>query len=223
MIPEPSSLLDVGAVRTLASPTLGAPRRPGAVVVLGSTQPVEVLDDRAIERDGVAVLRRNGGGGAVLLRSEDCWVELWLPAEVAGDDVRATAALVGGWWAAALGELGVVTTRHRGGMVDAAQGAVACFAGIGPGELLVEGHKLLGLSQWRAREGALVSSVLAASPPSDLAAYLSPRSDAVPSLASATCLNEALSGVGADALAAAFEREVAGDLPGLVRADAPFR
>ena len=33
-----------------------------------------------------------------------------------------------------------------------------CFAGRGPGEVLHHGRKLMGLSQWRSREGALFST-----------------------------------------------------------------
>ena len=33
-----------------------------------------------------------------------------------------------------------------------------CFAGHGPGEVFAGERKLVGLSQWRAREGALFSS-----------------------------------------------------------------
>ncbi len=35
-----------------------------------------------------------------------------------------------------------------------------CFAGRGPGEVFAGDRKLVGLSQWRGREGALFSSCL---------------------------------------------------------------
>ena len=159
-------------------------------MVLGSTQRAEDLEPRALARDGVAVRRRRGGGGAVLLRPEDCWVELWLPATspLERGDVRSTAYRVGEWWEVALAGLGVTAEAHRGALRDADQGAVACFAGLGPGELTVRGRKLVGLSQWRSREGALVSSVLAARPPFELAAYLAAGDTAVPNLELATSL-----------------------------------
>jgi hypothetical protein len=37
-------------------------------------------------------------------------------------------------------------------------GELVCFAGRGPGEVFVGDRKLVGLSQWRSREGALFSS-----------------------------------------------------------------
>src|SRR5581483_10309204 len=36
-------------------------------------------------------------------------------------------------------------------------GDFVCFSGRGPGEVFFEGHKVVGLSQWRSRQGALFS------------------------------------------------------------------
>ncbi len=33
---------------------------------------------------------------------------------------------------------------------------MVCFAGVGPGEVVREGRKVVGLAQWRSREGVLV-------------------------------------------------------------------
>jgi lipoate-protein ligase A len=150
----------------------------------------------------------------VLLRPEDVWVELWLPAAQRGGqhDVRALAYQVGEWWAAALRTLGVETTMHRGGVQDAAEGAVACFAGVGPGELCVDGDKLLGLSQWRARQGTLVSSVVGVRSPQDLARYLAlPRR--APHLERSVGLGELTAAVEVDDLVDAFATAVSHDVP----------
>lgn len=193
-------------------------------MVLGSTQHEADLDDRAITRDRVSVRRRRGGGGAVLLRPDDCWVELWLPAtpETERGDVRSTAYRVGQWWRVALADLGVSAEPHHGGLRDADQAAVACFAGLGPGELTVAGRKLVGLSQWRGRQGALVSSVLAARLPEDLSIYLARGGELVPQLKLATCLSEVLPGTGAERVADAFCRAVSASLPMLRQETRPF-
>ena len=74
-------------------------------VVLGSTQRAEVVDaTRAAER-GVAVVRRRGGGGAVLLRPGDhLWIEAWIPRDdpLWQADVAVAGEWVGEWWGSAL-------------------------------------------------------------------------------------------------------------------------
>jgi lipoate-protein ligase A len=134
-------------------------------IVLGSTQREEVVDDRARRSRGVEVVRRRGGGGAVYLgpgsRSQ-LWVDAWIPRPdpLWSPDVSAAAEWVGAWWISALGPcpgsqaLGV----HRGRAVADALGDVVCFAGRGPGEVVLGARKLVGVSQWRCREGALLSS-----------------------------------------------------------------
>jgi lipoate-protein ligase A len=219
-----AALFEITRVRALTVPTIGVLHRGTTLVVLGSTQHAEDLDEEALLRDGVETRRRRGGGGAVLLRPEDCWVELWLPASTAMEhgDLRSTAVRVGGWWSVALAGLGVATKVLDGGVVDGAQGAVACFAGIGPGELTAEGRKLVGLSQWRAREGALISSVLATSPPGALATYLSSSVPATPGLPAATCLDEVLPGVAVEAVSDAFVATVHRSVNSLTVSAEPF-
>jgi lipoate---protein ligase len=128
-------------------------------VVLGSTQRAEVVDpERAAER-GVAVVRRRGGGGAVLLRPGDhLWIEAWIPRHdpLWETDVAEAAAWVGEWWNDALGRPGVADrVVHRGRAQPGPHGSLVCFSGRGPGELFSAGRKVMGISQWRSREGSL--------------------------------------------------------------------
>ena len=53
---------------------------------------------------------------------------------------------------------------HRGGMLDAAWSDLVCFAGIGPGEVLLGGRKLVGLSQRRTRHGLRLQGMVYRSP-----------------------------------------------------------
>ena len=204
MIARPAPLFDVEILRGLASSTLGVLQPGEPIVVLGSRQSPDELDDVALEHGSMAVRRRRGGGGAVLLRPEDRWVELWLRRTASSHDVRGAAYLVGGWWRDALAAHGVDAAMHRGGVLDADQGAVACFAGLGPGELTVQGHKILGISQWRVREGTLVSSVLPVTSPSDLLPYLKVPSDAVSRLSCAATIAEMAPALDVDAVLRTF-------------------
>ena len=69
--------------------------------------------------------------------------------------VRA-AFWVGAWWSAALRSFGIAGPRvHEGPSVEAPWSRLVCFAGVGPGEVSVGPRKVVGVSQWRARQGAL--------------------------------------------------------------------
>jgi lipoate-protein ligase A len=186
----PRALFDPEPLRTLDRPTLVRPAHARWVVVLGSSQPLGDLDLVALERDGIGLRRRRGGGGAVLLHPEDLWYELWLPRSDADPvDVRAAACRMGERWLECIAAFGLAGEVHRGGVDHPAQGAIACFASIGPGEVTVAGSKLVGISQWRVRQGSLLSSVLAVRPPDELSGYLT---RAVPRLGSAAHVPTAL-------------------------------
>ena len=120
------------------------------------------------------------------------------------------------------GRLGLRVEMHEGDVLDAAQGAIACFAGLGPGELTIDGRKLVGVSQWRSREGVLVSTVVSAHPPADLAPYLSSGIAAVPALAEARCLRDVADGLRASDVADELLAAAHDELPSLQVDPLPF-
>ncbi len=145
-IPEPAEL--VTWVFDVARPAL----------VLGSGQRDAVADGEGCRVAGVDVVRRRSGGGAVLLLpGEVVWFDVVVPAAHlrgtgVGDDVRASMVWFGDHVAAALGDLGAGEVAvHDGGMVCSSWSPLVCFAGIGPGEVLRAGEKLVGISQRRTR------------------------------------------------------------------------
>ncbi len=122
-------------------------------LVIGSTQPDRVVRPGA----EIEVVRRRSGGGAVLVVPGDVlWVDVIVPAddELWDDDVGRAAHWLGRVWAAALGELGVAGKVHTGGLVAAPHSTQVCFAGLGPGEVTVDGRKVVGISQRRTRSAA---------------------------------------------------------------------
>lgn len=167
-----AALFDVEVLRGRREPVLAALGHASPLLVLGSAQSLGSLELSALHDDGVALRRRRGGGGAVLLDPSDAWVEVWLPRDQDVGGVRAVATRVGGWWAQALSGAGLATEQHDDGVDHPDDGRVACFAATGPGELTAGGRKILGLSQWRVREGTLVSCVLAQVAPDGLSRYL---------------------------------------------------
>ncbi len=142
----------LAVVRAVTAPTL----------VLGSTQPTEVVDPAAVRARGVELTRRRGGGGAVYLAPGDpLWLDCWIPRDdpLWNADVAAAAEWAGAWWVDALADLGLSGLEvHAGRVVPGDFGELICFAGRGPGEVFRAGQKVVGLSQWRSREGALFSS-----------------------------------------------------------------
>jgi hypothetical protein len=134
----------------------------GAVRGGGPTTPT------GTEHGGTDLVLRPSGGGAVLVEpGGQVWVEVWLPT---GDplwstDVLATALPVGAAWEAALGRLGGPPLAVHDGRAEAdALGKVVCFAGRGPGEVLVaqgplRGRKVVGISQRRSAQGVRLQSM----------------------------------------------------------------
>ena len=130
-------------------------------LVLGSTQSDGVVDRARAEAAGVDVVRRRSGGGAVLLRpGETVWADVLLPAgdPLAEADVTRAFAWVGRAWARALASAGVAEETvhvHEGRPRPGPWSDLVCFAGVGPGEVTVEGAKVVGISQRRTRAGSL--------------------------------------------------------------------
>jgi lipoate---protein ligase len=130
-------------------------RRPA--LVLGSAQRGGVADEAAAAARGVEVVRRSSGGGAVLLEPGRCiWIDILLPRHDPRwiDDVGKSAYWLGDVWADALATLGVDAAVHHGRLEQTEWGRLVCFAAIGPGEVIVAGRKLVGISQRRTRHGA---------------------------------------------------------------------
>ncbi len=130
----------------------------GPAVVLGSTQRDDVVDREAAAHHGVAVARRRSGGGAVWVdRGDPVWLDVIVPRDdpLWHDDVGRSFAPIGTSWSVALGALGVEGTQvHDGPMMRAEWSDLVCFAGVGPGEVLVGDRKMVGISQRRTRAGA---------------------------------------------------------------------
>ena len=102
----------------------------------------------------VELARRRSGGSAVLVGGDRVlWVDFVIPRgdPMWDDDVGRAAWWVGELWAAAIGSAEV----WRGRLVRTEWSPVVCFAGLGPGEVTVEGRKVVGVCQRRTAKGAL--------------------------------------------------------------------
>jgi len=142
-----------------------------AALVLGSRQSIDLVDQAALTAAGLGIVRRRSGGGAVIVRPDVAvWVDIVMPHGVAPDDIRGSMVWIGERWMAAIAPLLVGGSGareldvHRGGMVATAWSDLVCFAGLGPGEVLLGGRKLVGLSQRRTRLGIRIQGMVYRSP-----------------------------------------------------------
>jgi lipoate-protein ligase A len=139
-----------------------------AALVLGSRQTPDMVNTEECARLGLDIVRRRSGGGAVLIVPDRLvWLDIVAPHGAAPDDVRGSMIWAGELWRRALaptvgdgGELSV----HTGSMVCTAWCQLVCFAGIGPGEVSLDGRKLVGLSQRRTRAGIRIQGTLYTAP-----------------------------------------------------------
>ena len=109
--------------------------------------------------DGVRtdLVRRRSGGGLVWLDPEtSAWVDVFVPA---GDpvwhaDVSKAFHWLGRTLATAFADAGVPASVHPGPYEAGPSDGLVCFGSLGPGEVMVDGRKLVGISQRRTREGS---------------------------------------------------------------------
>jgi len=132
-------------------------------VVFGSAQR-DVGGGRA---SGVPIVRASGGGAVLVDPDRSVWVDVVIPRDdpLWNDDVGRSALWLGRVWQAALAELGVRGEVYRGRADRHPLARAACFAGVGPGEVVVDGRKLVGISQRRTRAGARFQCLAYTSPP----------------------------------------------------------
>ena len=128
-------------------------------LVLGSTQDETRIDAGACRRAGVELVRRRSGGGAVLLvPGEVTWIDVIVPAATSGwsDDVHGPMVWLGHHLASAIGAVAGLDdlSVHDGAMVTTPWSKLVCFDGVGAGEVLLGGRKLVGISQRRTRHAA---------------------------------------------------------------------
>ncbi|HEY1828836.1 MAG TPA: hypothetical protein VGG38_01205 [Acidimicrobiales bacterium] len=156
-----STLFDVEGFRSEPDRLAVVRRVSGPTLVLGSTQPAELVSRSRVKEREVEVVRRRGGGGSVYLGPGGfLWIDAWIPRSdrLWNGDVSAAAAWAGAWWTDGLASVGVDNLEvHAGRSRPGELGELVCFAGRGPGEVFHHGRKVMGLSQWRSREGSLFS------------------------------------------------------------------
>jgi lipoate-protein ligase A len=127
-------------------------------LVLGSSQKDDAVDWDRVRQRGAEVVQRRSGGAAVLVEAGSAlWIDVTIPA---GDplwdhDVGRAFHWLGAAWAGVLASAGRAAAMYTGPLLSTPWSKAVCFAGLGPGEVTVDGRKVVGLSQRRTREAAL--------------------------------------------------------------------
>jgi lipoate-protein ligase A len=156
-------------------------------LVLGSTQPDQLVRRTVAEGDGIEVCRRRSGGGLVYIDPvTDCWIDLIVPRSSPrwDSDVGRAFHWVGDLWSAVLADLvGLAKVAEaRTPSLDVARtpslevartssssplGRVWCYGDLGHGEVSIGGSKVVGLSQRRTRSWARVQGLVLGRWPGD--------------------------------------------------------
>jgi lipoate-protein ligase A len=166
-------LIDYSTLRGEGEATMFAAHVSRPTLVLGGNQSPRVVDSSKL--GATSLRRRRGGGGLVLLRPDDLWIDWWIPSNDPrwSSDVHVSSIRAGEWWASELRHfIGETLSVHVGPLEGDPDLRVVCFAGRGPGEVFVGERKIVGVTQWRVREGVLLSTVLSVQPTADVIEYL---------------------------------------------------
>lgn len=131
-------------------------------IVLGSSQKDKDVDHAFCAANGIDVVRRRSGGGAVYVHpTESLWIDIVVPRGDAlwNDDIGKSMWWIGDWWVSFLADAGVTSAQvHRGAFERNDWSDMVCFAGKGSGEVFPqESHaqqKIVGISQRRTRDYA---------------------------------------------------------------------
>lgn len=131
-------------------------------MILGSTQDPDVIDADAARTAGFDIVRRRSGGGLVPVDPDgSVWIDVTIPRDdpLWVEDVSRSMLWVGRAFVEALSPW-VDAVVHDGAFEQGRDGRSVCFASTSPGEVFVDGSKLVGISQRRGRDGARMQCVL---------------------------------------------------------------
>lgn len=157
-VDEPVGTFHARDVATVERATIWVPcLDESPTLVLGSRQQLGSVDQDICRQRGIEVVQRRSGGAAVLVGSEQLiWFDVLITRDHPGwnDDVQKSFFWLSDRLLSALKALGIEAEAHHGPMINTTWSDLVCFAGLGPGEITVDGKKLIGISQRRTRNVA---------------------------------------------------------------------
>lgn len=182
--------------------------------MLGRGSRVEA-DEQACRRAGVAIRRRGSGGGPVVWGPHLLALDVVVPPghPLHTPDVTGAYRWLGQAIAAALREVGLdeaaaVTPQRARVLNDPALAAVACYAGVSPWEVLVDGRKVAGLSQIRRAGRIALQAGILLGPDDPPVLSLIRIEDADPTLATRVAARTAVVAAEPERVRSAVDRRV---------------
>ena len=138
-------------------PTVWAINAKDSCIVLGSSEREKAfLDFTYLDREGLNLATRRSGGGAVLVEPDHLlWLDVFVPNHSLFwvEDVKLSALWMGRIWHETLQEFSVECSMYEGKFRRSPLSDLVCFAGQSPGEIFIQGQKVLGISQRRSKHG----------------------------------------------------------------------
>ncbi len=132
-----------------------------SALVLGSSQSTEVLSaDFSGERFRI-VKRRSGGGAVAVSPLAQVWIDIFIPCDdpLYESDILKSPVWVGKLYAKTLNLLAVESCVYTGRLIGE-DSRLICFAGLGPGEVVADDGKAVGISQRRNKDGTWFYTML---------------------------------------------------------------
>jgi len=133
-------------------------------LVLGSSQTEAGIRKFLHSLPDCNIVKRASGGGIVLIGPEQqVWIDIFIPKDdpLYVEDIIKSPIWLGEAWGKVLSVLfgEKYVEIHRGRLVGSTAKLI-CFSGIGPGEVLLDGLKAVGISQRRIRSGTWFYTML---------------------------------------------------------------
>ena len=152
-----TALAHAATLEEWKNPTLWIVKAQDPCIVLGSSEREKpFIDFSYLEKESLSITSRRSGGGAVLVVPDDLlWVDIFIPrtSPLWEEDVKRSALWIGEVWLKAMQSISVSGTMHTESMERSPLSDLVCFAGKAPGEIFLNGRKIVGISQRRSRQG----------------------------------------------------------------------
>ncbi len=136
-----------------------------STLVLGSSQTEAEMGKALSALPDYNIVKRRSGGGVVLVGpARQVWIDIFIPKDdpLYVEDIIESPMWLGELWDKVLHTLfpESCVEIHQGRLVGS-MAKLICFSGIGPGEVLLDGLKAVGISQRRIRSGTWFYTMLA--------------------------------------------------------------